>query len=91
MFSVLRRRPELSGVLRACKERGIVFQSYLSLAQGHLSGKYNAQNEPPKQHRFNSYDMKEIDLVVSVLRQIGEKHGVQPGAVALNYNPCEII
>jgi aryl-alcohol dehydrogenase-like predicted oxidoreductase len=35
--------------------------------------------------------MKDIDPVVSVLRQIGEKHGVSPGAVALNYNLCKGI
>ncbi|KAJ4365017.1 hypothetical protein N0V83_008633 [Neocucurbitaria cava] len=90
-FSVLRRKPELSGLLKACKERGIVFQSYSSLAQGRLSGKYNAQNQPPKEYRFSSYDMKDIDPVVDVLRRIGEKHGVKPGAVALNYNLCKGI
>jgi aryl-alcohol dehydrogenase-like predicted oxidoreductase len=39
-FSVLRRLPELSGLLQACKERGIVLQSYSSLGQGRLTGKY---------------------------------------------------
>lgn len=90
-FNVLRRQPELSGLLQACKERGIVFQSYSSLAQGRLSGKYHAQNPPPKEYRFSSYDMKDVDPVVSVLRQIGEKHGVSPSAVALNYNLCKGI
>lgn len=31
-FSISRREPELSGLLEACKENGIVFQSYSSLA-----------------------------------------------------------
>lgn len=90
-FSVLRRQPELSGLLKACKDRGIVFQSYSSLAQGRLSGKYNRDNQPPKQYRFSSYDMKDVEPVLDVLRRIGEKHGVKPGAVALNYNLCKGI
>ncbi|KAF2998235.1 hypothetical protein E8E13_005706 [Curvularia kusanoi] len=88
-FSVLRRLPELSGMIQACKDRGIVFQSYSSLAQGRLSGKYNAQNPPPKEYRFSSYDMKEIDPIVALLRTIGQRHGVGPAAVALNYNMCK--
>ncbi|KAF9697609.1 hypothetical protein EKO04_004201 [Ascochyta lentis] len=90
-FSVLRRQPELSGLLQTCKDCGIVFQSYSSLAQGRLSGKYSAHNPAPKQYRFSSYDMKHVDPIVDILRRIGQKHGVQPGAVALNYNLCKGI
>ncbi|KAF1358585.1 Aldo/keto reductase [Lizonia empirigonia] len=79
MTDMLRRQPELSGLLQTCKERGIIFQSYSSLSL------------PPKEYRFSSYEMKDVDLVVSVLRQIGERHGVEPGAVALNYNMCKGI
>lgn len=88
-YSVLRRVPETSGLLQACKDHDIVFQSYSSLAQGRLSGKYNANNPPPSTYRFSSYDMKDIDPVMAVLRRIGEKHSVGPAAVALNYNLCK--
>ena len=90
-FSVLRRLPELNGLLQACKERGIVLQSYSSLAQGRLTGKYTTENEPPKQYRFSSYDMKDIEPVNAVLMGIADRHGVPISAVALNYNMCKGI
>jgi aryl-alcohol dehydrogenase-like predicted oxidoreductase len=90
-FNVLRRLPELNGMLKACKERGIVLQSYSSLAQGRLTGKYTAENQPPKQYRFSSYDMKEIEPVNAVLKGIADRRGVPISAVALNYNMCKGI
>lgn len=44
-YSILRRLPETEGMLQVCRDRGIVFQSYSSLAQGRLSGKYTPDNE----------------------------------------------
>jgi aryl-alcohol dehydrogenase-like predicted oxidoreductase len=85
-FSVLRRHPELSGLLQACHDRGIVFQSYSSLAQGRLTGKYTVDNPAPKTYRFSSYDMKDIEPTVEVLSAIGKGHGKNPASVALNYN-----
>lgn len=85
-FSVLRRHPETHGLLQACKERGIVFQSYSSLAQGHLSGKYNAEKEPPNSYRFSSYPMKDLEPTLKVLGEIAQQKGVSVAAVALNYN-----
>jgi aryl-alcohol dehydrogenase-like predicted oxidoreductase len=90
-FSVLRRLPELNGLLQACKERGIVLQSYSSLAQGRLTGKYTKDNPPPKQYRFSSYDMAEIEPVNLVLKGIADRRGVSISAVALNYNMCKGI
>lgn len=85
-YSLLRREPETSGLLQACKANDIVFQSYSSLAQGRLSGKYNSQNEPPKQYRFSSYPMKEIEPTLDVQKRIAEKRGTSIASVALNYN-----
>ncbi|KAF2742272.1 Aldo/keto reductase [Sporormia fimetaria CBS 119925] len=90
-FSVLRRQPELSGLLKACKERGIVFQSYSSLGQGRLTGKYTKDHQPPKEYRFSSYDMKDVEPVVDVLKRIADAHNVSTAAVALNYNMCKGI
>ncbi|KAJ4350493.1 uncharacterized protein N0V89_009114 [Didymosphaeria variabile] len=90
-FNVLRRQPEISGLLQGCKERGIVFQSYSSLAQGRLTGKYSVENPPPKEYRFSSYDMKDIEPVIDVLRRIAEKHNKSISSVALNYNLCKGI
>ena len=85
-YSLLRRHVETSGLLQACKKNNIIFQSYSSLAQGRLSGKYNAQNEPPKEYRFSSYPMKEIEPTLKAQKRIAEARGVTVAAVALNYN-----
>lgn len=85
-FSVLRRYPETHGLLKACKERGIVFQSYSSLAQGRLTEKYTVENPPPSTYRFSKYDMKDIEPTKNVLRDIAKARGKTTAAVALNYN-----
>jgi aryl-alcohol dehydrogenase-like predicted oxidoreductase len=84
-YSLLRREPEVSGLLQACKANDIVFQSYSSLAQGRLSGKYDSDNEPPKEYRF-SYPMKDVEPTLEMQKRIAEKRGVSVSAVALNYN-----
>ncbi|KAF2418406.1 aldo-keto reductase [Tothia fuscella] len=88
-YSPLRRYPETSGLLQACKNHNIVLQSYSSLAQGRLTGKYTKDNEPPKTHRFSSYAMSEVEPVLDVLRSIAEKRGTTIPAVSLNYNMCK--
>jgi aryl-alcohol dehydrogenase-like predicted oxidoreductase len=85
-FSVLRRYPETHGLIQACRDRGVVFQSYSSLTQGRLTGKYNARNPPPKTYRFNSYDMKYIEPTLNVLSDIATARDTSVSAVALNYN-----
>lgn len=85
-FNLLRRIPETGGLLQTCREEGIQLQSYSSLAQGRLTGKYDAENPPPETHRFSSYDMKEVQPVLEVLKTIADKRGVSVSAVALNYN-----
>jgi aryl-alcohol dehydrogenase-like predicted oxidoreductase len=85
-FSVLRRHPEVHGLIKACRERGIVFQSYSSVAQGRLTDKYTTENPPPSSHRFSSYDMKDIESTKQVMGSIAQEHSVSTAAVALNYN-----
>ncbi|KAJ3456892.1 hypothetical protein MRS44_016915 [Fusarium solani] len=85
-FNVLRRYPELTGNIATCQKSGMIFQSYSSLAQGRLSGKYTAENPPPKEYRFSSYKMEDLEPVLDTLRQIAERRGKSVAAVALNYN-----
>lgn len=87
-YSVLRRLPETGeqDLLSVCKERGIVFQSYSSSAQARLSGKYTPENPAPKEYRFSSYPMEEIEPTLDVLRAIAEERKKLISAVALNYN-----
>ncbi|RYC58137.1 hypothetical protein CHU98_g8081 [Xylaria longipes] len=60
------------GVSRA-RENDIVFQSYSSIAQGRLSGKYGRDNPPPKQYRFSSYNMEHVEPCLEVQRKLAEK------------------
>ncbi|KIV83680.1 hypothetical protein PV11_05682 [Exophiala sideris] len=85
-YSILRRLPETEGMLDACRKHGIVFQSYSSLGQGRLTGKYTKDNPPPKTYRFSSYPMEYIEPLHNVMRQISQRRGVPMAAVALNYN-----
>jgi aryl-alcohol dehydrogenase-like predicted oxidoreductase len=85
-FHVMRRLPETEGMLRACREHGIQFQSYSSLAQGRLTGKWTPEREPPKTYRFSSYPIKDIQDTLGVVKRIAEKRGVSMAAVSLNYN-----
>ncbi|KAB5513164.1 NADP-dependent oxidoreductase domain-containing protein [Coniochaeta sp. 2T2.1] len=84
-FNVLRRIPEISGQIAECQTREIVFQTYSSLAQGRLSGKYSAENPPPKSYRFSSYDMKDVEPTLRVLRDIAAKRGKSVASVSLNW------
>jgi len=88
-YSILRRHPETSGLLKACRDNNIVFQSYSSVAQGRLTGKYTKNNPPPKTHRFSSYPMEELEPTLEVLQSIATAHNVSMSAVALNYNICK--
>lgn len=85
-FSIARRKPETDGLLQACRDNNIIFQSYSSLAQGRLTGKYTSENPPPKEYRFSSYPMEEYEPVLNVLESIASAHKVSMSAVALNYN-----
>ena len=85
-FHPIRRAPEINGLLEECKKQGIVFQSYSSLAQGRLTGRYTKENPPPKSYRFSQYPMEELEPVLAVLRAIATKRGVSVSAVTLNYN-----
>lgn len=84
-YSVIRRLPEVHGLVRECRQRGIVFQAFAPLAEGRLTGKYSSGNEPPRNYRFGSYPMHMLEPTLDVLRQIAEERRVHIAAVALNF------
>ena len=85
-FSLLRRGPETSGLLAACRDLGVVPLAYSPVGQGRLTGKYSAANPPPGKRNFSSHPMEVVDQVVAALRAIGERHGGKtPSQVALNW------
>ncbi len=85
-FSPLRRRPETSGLLEACRRLGVVPLAYSPLGQGRLTGKYSAQNPPPGKRTFSAHPMELVDRVVAELRRIGSIHEDRtPAQVALRW------
>ncbi|KAJ5095976.1 hypothetical protein NUU61_005332 [Penicillium alfredii] len=85
-YSVIRRFPEVSGMIRECRKRGICFQGFASLAEGRLTGKYSRLNEPPRTLRFSSYPMHMLEPTLNVLKRISEERRVPVPAVALNFS-----
>ena len=84
-YSLLRRMPESSGMLAACRDLGVVLLAYSPLGQGRLTGKYSASNPPPGKRGFSAHPMTKVDQVVAVLRSIGERHDRTPAQVALRW------
>ena len=84
-FSLLRRRPETSGLIAACKELGVIPLAYSPIGQGRLTGKYSARNPPPGRRTFSAHPMEEVDQVVAVLRRIAEAHDRTPAQTALRW------
>ena len=85
-FSLLRRAPETSGLLAACRELGVLPMAYSPIGQGRLTGKYSVTHPPPGKRNFSNHPMAVVEGVVAELRRIGEKHdGKLPSQVALNW------
>jgi aryl-alcohol dehydrogenase-like predicted oxidoreductase len=89
-FSLLRTAPESNGLLRACKDLGVVVLAYSPIGQGRLTGKYSAANPPPGKRNFSDYPMAEIEPLIAALRRIGAAYGGKtPAQVALNWLICK--
>ena len=89
-YSLLHRKPEVDGVLDACRELGITLMAYSPLAGGLLTGKYSAQNRPGGFFRriLPQYNRKALDAiqpVIKLLREIGERYSKTPSQVALRW------
>ena len=88
-YSLLYRKPEVDGVLEACRELGITLIAYSPLAQGALTGKYSAQVKASGLRRllptFNRKAMEALQPVIELVRQIGERYGKSSSQVALRW------
>jgi len=89
-YSLLHRKPEVDGVLDACRELGITLMAYSPLAGGLLTGKYSAQNRPGGFFRrilpqYNRKTLAAIQPVIKLLREIGERYLKTPSHVALRW------
>ncbi len=84
-YSLLRRSPEIGGLLQRCTELGVTLLAYSPLGQGRLTGKYSADNPPPGNRKFSDHPMEQVDEVVAVLRRIAEQHDRTPAQVSLRW------
>jgi aryl-alcohol dehydrogenase-like predicted oxidoreductase len=88
-YSLLYRKPEVDGVLDACRELGITLIAYSPLAMGALTGKYSARVKASGFRRilptFSGKALDAVQPVVALLRQIGERYSRSPSQVALRW------
>lgn len=90
-YSLLTRQIETNGIFDTARQLGVTILAYSPLAQGLLTGKYTANgSEKPNgarrlDSRFSKEGLQKIEPVLSLLQQIGEKHGHTPAQVALNW------
>jgi len=84
-FSLLRRRPETTGLLGACKELGVIPLAYSPIGQGRLTGKYSAETPPPGSRSFSAHPMEKVDPIVAALRRVGTPRDKTPSQVALRW------
>lgn len=89
-YSLFQRAPETNGVLDACRDLGVTLIPYSPIAQGLLTGKYNPGDTPSGLVRrfgksFGEKNLRKIEPVVNILREIGQAHDKEPAQVALNW------
>lgn len=96
-YSLLKRGPERTGLLDACRELGITPIAYSPLEMGMLTGKYDADHPPTsgtRRFRYSARYLARIRPLIGLLRELGEGHaGMEgprtPGQVALNWVICK--
>lgn len=88
-YSLLHRKPEVDGVLDACRELGITLIAYSPLAMGALAGKYLTPAQVTGFRRFTPnfrrQGLEAVQPVVALLRDIGGRYGKSPSQVALRW------
>jgi aryl-alcohol dehydrogenase-like predicted oxidoreductase len=89
-YSLLHRKPEVDGVLDACRELGVTLMAYSPLAGGLLTGKYSTQNRPGGFFRrilpqYSHKALHTIQPVIKLLREIGGGYSKTPSQVAIRW------
>ncbi len=90
-YNILERSIE-SEILPFLREKGVVTIAFSPLAMGILSGKYDETSdlseEDYRRHSplfANKNNLKETQMVISVMREIGAEHDATPAEVAINW------
>lgn len=91
-YSLLDRRVENAGLLKACQELNITLIAYSPLAQGVLTGKYSPQHPLPgvRNRRWNVGLLGRVQPLLARMGEIGQAHGDKSRSqVALNWVICK--
>ena len=90
-YSLLQRASETNGVLEASRDLGVTLIAYSPIAKGLLTGKYGPGGDRPSGlvrrmgRAFGEQNLKKVEPVLNILREIGEAHNTQPAQVSLNW------
>lgn len=90
-YSLLNRKVEKNGLLRACQDLNITLIAYSPLLQGVLSGKYTPR-QPLTGFRGRKYSpafLEKTAPLIRLLRDVGDALGKTPAQVALNWTICK--
>lgn len=94
-YSLLSRKIETKGITSTAQKLGITLLAYSPLAQGLLTGKYNSEEKQRPDgarkldSRFHHKGLSQIDPVLKLLTNLGEKYSKTPAQVALNWLICQ--
>ncbi len=78
-------------MLEACRDLGVTLIAHSPIAKGLLTGKYGPGDRRPTGlvrrmgRDLGEQNLKKIEPVVNILREIGEAHDKRPAQVALNW------
>ncbi|WP_217492800.1 aldo/keto reductase [Bacillus sp. FJAT-27264] len=86
-YSLLYRASEEAGIIDWCHRNNVVFFSYMTLEQGALTGRNNANNPFKKNTRrgnaFNVDVLKKLEGLIKTMTEIGDLYGVEPAQIAM--------
>lgn len=87
-YSLMNRSSEESGIIDYCKKNDITFYGYMTLEQGALSGKYDAEHPFPEGSArakvFNPM-LPQIEVITAELKKVAADHGVSVAQIATAY------
>ena len=87
-YSLLDRRVEFAGLLKACQELGITLIAYSPLGKGALTGKYSPDKPMPgiRGREYTRSYLEKIQPLLNLMREVGREHNNRsPSQVALNW------
>ncbi len=83
----LARPAALDDLVPFAEREGRIVIAYSPLAQGLLGGRYGADNRPSGVRAanplFGTENLRRVQPLLDVLREVADAHGVRPGAIAL--------